>query len=118
QTRFQQALLLERIAYLHRRPVFARFLRHLARGKRRSRHPIAPCFGPDIKYRVTNSARRAASQLFVPQNSQTKNVNQWISLEAFVEINLAADGRNADAIAVVRNARNHTQEKATIGCNL
>ena len=48
------------------------------------------------------------------QHSETKNIHERISLEALVEINFASDRRDADAIAVVRDARDDTAEQATI----
>ena len=37
----------------------------------------------------------------MPQHAEAKNVYQRIALEAFIEINLAADGRDADTISVM-----------------
>ena len=50
----------------------------------------------------------------MPQNAEAKNVNERIALEAFVEINFAADGRDADAIAVVRDAADNAGEQTPI----
>ena len=55
--------------------------------------------------------RRAARDLFVPQHAEAKDVDERIAFVAFVEINLAADGRNADAIAVMRDARDDAGEQ-------
>ena len=49
------------------------------------------------------------------KHAKTENVDQRIALEAFVEVNFAADGRDADAIAVVRDARDYASEKPAIG---
>src|SRR5207248_10335398 len=99
-----------RLASLHGRPILARLFRQFTRGKGGARQTIASRLRADVKHRITDTPRRAASQLFVSQNSQAKNIYQWIALEAFIEINLAADGGNADAIAIVRNAGDHTGE--------
>ena len=114
EARFEQQLFLERIADLHRRPVFARFLGQIARGKRRARQAVAPRLRADVKDRIADALRRAARELLVPQNAEAKDVHQRIAFEAFVEINLAADGRDADAIAVMRDAGDHAGEKPAI----
>ncbi len=62
--------------------------------------------------------RRAPRELFVPQNAKAKNVYQRIALETFIEINFAADGRDADAVAVMRDAGNDSGKKAAVRCDL
>ena len=52
------------------------------------------------------------------QNAEAKNVHQWIPFEAFVEINFATDGRDADAIAIVCNPRDDAGEEAPVGGDL
>src|SRR5437016_383156 len=108
----------ERIADLHRRPVFSRFFRQLTRSKRGAGQTIAPRFRAHVKDRVTDPTGCATSQLFVSQNAEAKNVHQWIAFKAFVEINFTADGRDADAIPVVRNPRNDTGEEPPVGGDL
>src|SRR5581483_3426459 len=49
---------------------------------------------------------------------EAKDINQRIALETFVEINLAADGRDADAIAVMGDAADDAGEQSAIVCNL
>ena len=104
QARFEQQLFLERIAHLHRRPFFARFLGQILRGEGRAGQTIAPRLGADIENRIADAVGRAARDLFVPQNAKAKHIHQRIAFEAFVEINLAPDGRDAKAIAVMRDA--------------
>ena len=48
------------------------------------------------------------------QHAQTKNVYQRIALKAFVEVNLAADGRNADAVTVMRNTGDDAREQPQV----
>ena len=118
QTGFEQQLFLEWIAHLNRGPVFARFFGQFPRGERRARQSIASGLRADIKNRIANPAGRAARQLLMPQNAETKNIHQRIALETFVEINLAADRRDADAVAVVRDARDDAGEEPAVGCDL
>ncbi len=114
QAGFEQQLLLERIADLHRRPVFARFFGQFARGEGRAGQTIATRLRADVENRIANAAGRAARELLVPQNAEAENIHQRIAFETFVEINLAADRRNADAIAVVRDAGNDAGEEPAV----
>src|SRR5204863_9514059 len=101
---FEQQFLFEGIAYLHGRAIGARFFGQLAGGEGGARQTVATGFGADVEDRVADAAGRAARDLFVPQHSETKNIDERISLKAFVEINFPADGRNADAISVMCDA--------------
>ena len=107
--------LLEWIADLHGRPIFARFFRQFARSESRAGQTIAPRFRADIKNRIADPACRAARELLVPQDAEAKNIDQRISFETFVEINFAADRRNADAVSVMRDAGDDAGEQAA-GC--
>ena len=69
---------------------------------------IAARFSADVKDRITDAAGSTARHLFMPQDAETKNIDERIPLEAFVEIDFAADGRNTDAVAVMGDARNDT----------
>ena len=70
--------------------------------------------GPDVKDRVAHALGRAARDLLVAQNAEAKGVDQRIALVALVEINLARDGRNAEAIAVMRDAADHAAEEPAV----
>ena len=52
------------------------------------------------------------------QHAEAKNVNQRIALETFVKINLAADGGNADAVAVMRDTRDDTGKEPPVACDV
>ena len=92
-----------------------RFLGQFARGKRRAGQSVAARLRADVKNRIADAAGRAARDLLVPQHAEAKDIHQRVALEAFVEINLAADRRDADAIAVVRDAGDHAGEEPAIG---
>ena len=49
------------------------------------------------------------------QNAETKNIYQRIALETLIEIDFAADRRDADAIAVMRDAGDDAGEQPPIG---
>ena len=63
---------------------------------------------------MPDAARRAARDLLVPQHAEAKNIHQRIALETFVEINFAADRRDADAVSVVRDAGDDAGEKPAV----
>jgi hypothetical protein len=50
----------------------------------------------------------------VAQHAEAKNIYQRITLEAFVEINLAADGRDADTVTVMRNTGDDAREQSPV----
>ena len=54
----------------------------------------------------------------MPEHAQAKCVYERISLVRFIEIDLASDGRDAETIAVVCNARHDAAEKTAIVGNL
>ena len=107
-------LLLERIADLHGRPIFARFLGQLARSEGGAGQTVAAGFRADVEDRIADAPGRAARELFVPQHAETENIDERIAFEALVEINLAADGRDADAIAVMRDAGDDAGEEPAV----
>ena len=115
QARFAHQLFHERIADLHRAALLlGGFLGQILRGKRRARQAIATRRRADVKDRIAHALGRAARDLFVAQHAEAKRVHQRIALVAFVEINFARDGRNAEAIAVMRDAADHAGEKPAI----
>ena len=118
ETRFEEQLLFEWIAHLNRGAVFARFLGQFARCECCSRQSVTTRFRADIKDRIAHPAGRAARQLLMPQDAKAKNVDQRIALETFVEIDLAADRWDADAVPVVRDTGNHTGEEPPVGGDL
>ena len=115
ETGFEEELFLEWVAHLHRGTVLARFLSQFPRGERRTRQPVATGLRADVKDRVAHPAGRAARELLMPQYAEAKNVHQWIAVEAFVEINLAADRRDADAVSVMRDAGDDTGKEPSVG---
>jgi len=57
---------------------------------------------------------RHTADLFVAEDAQIEDVDEWIALVAFVEIDLTADRRDADAVSVMRNAGDDTGEESAI----
>ena len=81
------------------------------RGESRTGQAIATGRRPNVKHRVTNAMGGAAGNLVMPQDTQGEGINQRVALVALVEIHLARDRRNAEAIAIVGNAAHHAREQ-------
>ena len=114
QARLEQQFLLKRIADLHGRSVLTRFLCQFTGGECGAGEPIATGFGPDIENRVAHAARRPAGKLVVPKGAQAKHIDEWISFKTFVEIDFAADGRDANAVAIMCDAGDNAGEEPPI----
>ena len=97
---------------MHGRTIFARLVGQFARSKRCAGKTIASRFSADIKDWIANAACRAARQLFVTQYAEAKNIYQRIALEAFIEIDFTANGRDPDAISVMRDSGDDACEQA------
>src|SRR5207247_8793078 len=70
--------------------------------------------GSDVKHGVADPFGRAARDLFVAQDAQAERVHQRIAFIAFVEVDLAPYGWDAEAIAVMRDAAYHAGEEALV----
>src|SRR5665213_3583240 len=115
EARFANQFFHERIADLHRAALLlGGFLGQIFRRKRRARETVATCRRADVENWIADSLRRAARDLFVPQNAEAKRVHEWIAFVGYVEINLARDGWNSKTISVMRDAVDHTGEKAAV----
>ena len=101
----QHELFHERIADLHRAALLlGGFLGQILRGKGRARETVATGGRADVEDRIADALGRAARDLLVAQHAEAEGVHERIALVGFVEIDLARDGRDAEAIAVVRDA--------------
>ena len=109
----------EWIADLHRAAlVFGRCFGQILRGKRRAGQPIASRRRSDVEHGIANSFGGAARDLVVAQHAQAKRVHQRVCFVARVEIDLAADGRDAEAVAVMGDAGDDACEEAAVVCDL
>ena len=115
ETRFAHKFFHERIADLHRTALsLGGFLGQILRRKRRARETVAPRRRADVKHGITHALGRAARDLFVAQHAEAERVHERIALIRLVEIHLARDGRDAEAIAVMRDAADDAGEQATV----
>ena len=90
------------------------FLGQILRRKRRARESVATCRRADVKHGIAHALGRAARDLFVAQHAETERVHERIALIRLVEIHLARDGRDAEAIPVMRDAADHSGEQAAV----
>ena len=114
EARLEQQLLAKWIAHLHRRPVLLALLREVARRERRAREPVASRLRADVENRIADALRRAARDLLVLQDAEAEHIHERVAVVALVEKHLAADGRHADAIPVVRDAAHHAGEARAV----
>ena len=114
ETRFEQKLLGERIANLHRRPLFLRLLVELGRGHRRAVNAVAAGLGADVVNGIARAARCALDDVLVPGDAEAEHVDERVAAVRLVECDLAADGRDADAVAVAADAGDDALENAPV----
>ena len=115
EARFAHEFFHERIADLHRAALLlGGFLGQILRRKRRARETVATRGRADVKHGIAHALGRAARDLFVPQHAEAERVHERIALIRLVEIHLARDGRDAEAIPVMRDAADHAGEEAAV----
>ena len=103
----------EGIAHLHRPALLlGGFIRQILRGKGRAREAVPTRGRADVKHRIANALGRAARDLVMAQHAEAEGIDEGIALVAFVEIHLAGNRGDAEAIAVMRNAADHSAEQA------
>src|SRR5580692_1104663 len=100
QARLHQALLEKWIADLDRRAARRAVGIEHHRREARTVDPITPGVGADEKNEVAGPARGGPGQLALLDNADAHRVDEAVGPVRLVEIELAADGRNTDAIAI------------------
>ena len=73
--------------------------------------PSRPRFRPHQHQQVAGGAGRRPHQAIVMDGAQTEGVHQRIALVGWCEVDLPADVRHADAVAVAGDASNHPMEE-------
>ena len=116
---FQHHIFHERVADLHRSPLLpGGFPGQILGRERRARQSIAPGGRSDVKDGIADALCGAARDLLVTQHTQAKGVDQRIAFVTLVETDLAGDRRNAEAVAVMRDAGHDAGEEAAVVCDL
>ena len=114
EARLEQELLGERVAHLHGRALLFRLLVELGRGHRRAVDAVAAGLGADVVHGVAGAAGRALDDVVVPGDAEAEDVDQRVAVVRLVEGDLAADRRDADAVAVAADAGDHAFEDAPV----
>ena len=111
EARLEQQLLHERIADLHRRPLLRRLVVELRRRHRRAVNAVASGLGADVIHAVADAGRDTFDDVRGLGDAEAEDVDQRVARVRRVERNLAADRRNADAVAVAGDAGDHAFEQ-------
>ena len=118
EARFEEEFFAEGVADLHGGAVFFGFLGELARGEGGAGEAVTAGFGSDIENGIAHALGGSAGDLLMLEDAEAEDIDEGISRVAVVEIDLAADGRDADAISVVGDAIHHACEEAAVGGGL
>ncbi len=112
QARLHDALLLERVADLHRRALGVVLGVQLGRGQhRRAADAVAARARAHEHQQVAHARGGRAGQPVVVGDAQAHGVDQAVGLVRALEVDLAADGGHADGVAVVADARDRAVQQ-------
>ena len=114
EARLEEQLLHERIADLHRGTFLRRLLVELGRRHGRPMDAIAAGLGADVVDGVADARRVALDERIGLRDSEAEDVDQRIARIRVVERDLAADRRDADAVAVAGDAGDHAFDDAAV----
>ena len=107
-----QLLLRERVADLHARSLGLVALAELRRGEHRgAADPVAPGRGAEQHEQVSGPGRGRADQPLGRDQPDAHRVDQAVLLVGGLEVELAADRRHADRVAVVADPRDRAVEQ-------
>ena len=115
---FEEEFFAEGVADLHGGAVFLGFLGEFAGSEGGASEAVTACFRTNIENGIAHALGGSAGDLLVLEDAEAEDIDERISRVAVVEIDLAADGRDADAISVVGDAIDHACEEAAVGCRL
>ena len=75
---------------------------------------IAPRIGANQHDHVSRTARLRSHDLVMPGDADAHGIDEWIAVVRRIEEDLAADGWNAEAVAVTANAANDVVKEIAI----
>ena len=104
EARLEQQLLHERIADLHGRPLLGRLLVELRRRHRRAVDAVAAGLRADVVDRIADAGGAALDERVGLRDAEAEHVDERIAGVRLLERDLAADRRDADAVAVAGDA--------------
>ena len=99
------------IADLHGRALLRRFFVELRRRHRRAVNAVAAGFRADVVDGIADTRRDALDDVGRLRDPETEDVHERIARVRRLEGDLAADGRNADAVAVAGDAGDDALEQ-------
>ena len=108
---FQQQLLDERVADLHRRALALAVLVEFGRGHGGAMDAVATGLGADIDHRIADAGGGRIEDLVDRRDAHGHGVDQDVAVVGGMEVGLAADRRNAHAVAVARDAGHHARDE-------
>ena len=110
---FHQQLAGERVADLDRRPLGFGFVGKFGRGHGRAMNAVAPRLCPDIDHRVARAGCGRAEDAVAVRQPDSHGIHQNVAVVGRVEIHLAANGRDADAVAIPADTGDDAGQKVT-----
>src|ERR1700730_12066094 len=97
---FEQELFEKWVAHLHSGSSLRAGVVQLRRRERRAVDAVATRVGANKHQAVSRALGPSSHEAVDPNQANTHRVDERVVRVALVEINLATDGRNADAVAV------------------
>ena len=107
----EQELLGEGVADLHRRPLLGGIFVEFGGGHRRAVDAVASGLGAEIDHGQADAGRLRVEDPVGPRDAGGKGVDQDVAVIAAVEIDLAADRRHAEGVAVVADAGDDARDE-------
>ena len=114
EARLHEALLEKRVAHLHRGA--ARCAARVEHDRREARavDAVAAGVGADEEHEVAGTARGRARQPALLDDADAHRVDETVGPVRLVEVQLAADGRHTDAVAVSADAGHDSVEQVAL----
>ncbi len=114
KTGLKQKFFHEGIADLDVGTLFLGFLGEYGGSHGRAVNAVAPGFCSDVNYRIADAGGAAVEDFVVSKNTQREDVDQRIAVIAGLKDAFAANGGDAETIAVMRDATDDAFENSAI----
>ena len=111
QASFEEQFLHEGVAHLNGRELAVGFFAKLGARHGGAMNSVSTCLGADVDDRVADAFRDAEEEVFGLGNAHRKRVDQDVPVVARIELHFTAHRRDADAVAVAADARDHALDQ-------
>src|SRR5450432_2434913 len=111
---FEQQLFHERVAHLHVGALLFGLFGEFGAGHGRAVDAIAAGARADVDHGVADARGLGVEDLFLAADAKSEDVDQGIGAVTRLENALAADGGDAEAVAVMRDAGDHAAQDALV----